>query len=79
LRLEDLGADMLPSASSKAKAKQAIQSRVFAVPPVPERSQMGLWPDLTRVSAQVTQSIADVFGEFDFMGSGATKPQSFGK
>lgn len=58
LKLEDLGADMPASASSKAKAKQAIQSRAFAVPPV-------------------TQSVAEVFQEFDFMGSGAGKPKSF--
>jgi hypothetical protein len=34
IKLEDLATDLPISASSKAKAKQAVQSRVFQVPPV---------------------------------------------
>jgi hypothetical protein len=34
LKLEDLVTDATATPSNKAKAKQAIQSRVFAVPPV---------------------------------------------
>jgi hypothetical protein len=37
IKLEDLSTDMPISASSKAKAKQAVQSRAFQVPPVNNR------------------------------------------
>jgi len=55
VKLEDLSTDMPISASSKAKAKQAVQSRAFQVP--------------------VTQSVAEVFQGFDFLGSRAGKPK----
>jgi hypothetical protein len=42
VRLEDLSTDVPISASSKAKAKQAVQSRAFAVPAV--RSQCNFCP-----------------------------------
>lgn len=51
LKLEDLCNDAPVTPVSKAKARQAIQSRAFALPPV-------------------TQSLAECFQEFDFMGSG---------
>ena len=42
VKLEDLASDMPISASSKAKAKQAVQSRAFQVPPVGALCHIGL-------------------------------------
>ena len=42
VNLQDLSTDLPVSASSKAKAKQAVQSRVFAIPAV--RSQCNFCP-----------------------------------
>ena len=88
VKLEDLSTDMPISASSKAKAKQAVQSRAFQVP-VCARCRVRLaaavicntvlLPRIQAVPAhtprQVTQSVAEVFQGFDFLGSRAGKPQ----
>ncbi len=99
------------SASSKAKAKQAVQSRAFQVPPVAALCHIGaaitcvffcfeicqfvllppwfiefkaplllLWfmefKHLVKPNSlllQVTQSLADVFNEFDFLGDAGSR------
>jgi hypothetical protein len=95
VKLEDLATDLPVSASSKAKAKQAVQSRAnFQSPVSPAASCLCCFlirefsdyfdifscmicplscscpcvqtPALFR--PQVTQSLADVFNEFDFLG-----------
>ncbi len=89
IKLEDLATDMPISASSKAKAKQAVQSRVFQVPPVCVQfcvyspgivvfrvslEVASLLKLLILNLLQVTQSLADVFNEFDYLGSRQGKP-----
>lgn len=87
IKLEDLATDLPISASSKAKAKQAVQSRVFQVPPVCIRFPItvprildfthAVLVDVALLNVlQVTQSLADVFGEFDYLGSRQGKPNA---